>query len=106
MSRPSLLAPRSPRLSCWERCTLVRPLRPRSRTGCGDGQCGIGSRRHQQPRRFLVRTLNCCRVKEARDMNDMLDPNKMAEATRLTRAGRLTEATALLQRMLRAEPPL
>jgi hypothetical protein len=39
-------------------------------------------------------------------MNDMLDPNKMAEATRLTRAGRLTEATALLQRMLRAEPPL
>jgi poly(hydroxyalkanoate) depolymerase family esterase len=39
-------------------------------------------------------------------MNDMLDPNKMAEATRLTRAGRLTEATALLQRILRAEPPL
>jgi poly(hydroxyalkanoate) depolymerase family esterase len=37
-------------------------------------------------------------------MNDMLDPNTMAEATRLTRAGRLTEATALLQRMLRAEP--
>jgi poly(hydroxyalkanoate) depolymerase family esterase len=38
-------------------------------------------------------------------MNDMLDPNKMAEATRLTRAGRLAEATALLQRMLRGEPP-
>ncbi len=38
-------------------------------------------------------------------MNDMLSPNKMVEATRLTRAGRLTEATALLQRMLRAEPP-
>jgi poly(hydroxyalkanoate) depolymerase family esterase len=38
-------------------------------------------------------------------MNDMLGPNKMFEATRLTRAGRLTEATALLQRMLRAEPP-
>ena len=39
-------------------------------------------------------------------MKDMLDPNKMAEATRLTRACRLAEATALLQRMLRAEPPL
>jgi Esterase PHB depolymerase len=38
-------------------------------------------------------------------MNDMRSPNKMVEATRLTRAGRLTEATALLQRMLRAEPP-
>ena len=38
-------------------------------------------------------------------MNDMLDPNKMVEATRLTRAGRLAEAAALLQRMLRAEPP-
>jgi poly(hydroxyalkanoate) depolymerase family esterase len=38
-------------------------------------------------------------------MNDMLDQNKMAEATRLTRAGRLAEATALLQRMLRGEPP-
>jgi hypothetical protein len=38
-------------------------------------------------------------------MNDMLDPDKMAEATRLTRAGRLAEATALLQRMLRGEPP-
>jgi poly(hydroxyalkanoate) depolymerase family esterase len=37
-------------------------------------------------------------------MNDMLSSNKMAEATRLTRAGRLTQATALLQRMLRAEP--
>ncbi len=37
-------------------------------------------------------------------MNDMLGPNKMVEATRLTRAGRLIEATALLQRMLRAEP--
>src|SRR4029450_4837822 len=35
----------------------------------------------------------------------MLDPTKMAEATRLTRAGRLAEATALLQRMLRGEPP-
>jgi poly(hydroxyalkanoate) depolymerase family esterase len=43
--------------------------------------------------------------KEALDMNDMLDSNKMAEATRLTRAGRLAEATALLQRMLRGEPP-
>jgi poly(hydroxyalkanoate) depolymerase family esterase len=38
-------------------------------------------------------------------MNDMLDPSRMAEATRLTRAGRLAEATALLQRMLRSEPP-
>jgi len=38
-------------------------------------------------------------------MNDTIDPNKMAEATRLTRAGRLAEATALLQRMLRGEPP-
>src|SRR5271166_79319 len=37
-------------------------------------------------------------------MNDMLCSNKMVEAMRLTRAGRLTEATALLQRMLRAEP--
>ena len=33
-----------------------------------------------------------------------LDPSKMVEATRLTRAGRLIEATALLRRMLRAEP--
>ena len=41
---------------------------------------------------------------EALVMNDMLSSNKMVEATRLTRAGRLTEATALLQRMLRAEP--
>jgi poly(hydroxyalkanoate) depolymerase family esterase len=38
-------------------------------------------------------------------MNDMPSSSKMAEATRLTRAGRLTEATALLARMLRAEPP-
>jgi poly(hydroxyalkanoate) depolymerase family esterase len=37
-------------------------------------------------------------------MNDMLGSNKMIEATRLTRAGRLIEASALLQRMLRAEP--
>jgi poly(hydroxyalkanoate) depolymerase family esterase len=44
--------------------------------------------------------------RDASDMNDTLDPNKMIEATRLTRAGRLTEATALLQRMLRAKPPL
>jgi poly(hydroxyalkanoate) depolymerase family esterase len=42
--------------------------------------------------------------KEAPAMHDMLGSNKMVEATRLTRAGRLIEATALLQRMLRAEP--
>jgi poly(hydroxyalkanoate) depolymerase family esterase len=42
--------------------------------------------------------------KEAPAMNDMLGSNKMIEATRLTRAGRLIEATALLQRLLRAEP--
>src|SRR6266487_509827 len=45
------------------------------------------------------------RVKEALNMDDMLDPNKMAEATRLTRVGRLAEAVALLQHMLRAESP-
>jgi len=38
-------------------------------------------------------------------MNDMLSSDKMVEATRLTRTGRLTEATALLLRMLLAEPP-
>src|SRR6266705_1224698 len=36
MSRLSSLARRSPRSSCWERCTPVRRSRPRSPTGRGD----------------------------------------------------------------------
>src|SRR5258708_36494163 len=105
MSRRSLLAPQSPRLSCWERCTRVRRSRPLSPTGCDDRRSGIGSQRHSQPRevRFRMRTLDCFRPKDAVEMNDMLNPNTVVEATRLTYAGRLTEATALLQRMLRGE---
>jgi hypothetical protein len=37
-------------------------------------------------------------------MIDHLNPN-LLKATRLTREGRLTEATALLQQLLRAQPP-
>jgi hypothetical protein len=77
----------------------VRRSRPLLPTGCGDGRCDIGLR----PIGRLERTLIV--AKAVLDMNDMRSPNKMVEATRLTRAGRLTEATALLQRMLRAEPP-
>src|SRR5258708_35601448 len=103
MSRPNLLAPRSPRSSCWERCTLVRRSRPRSPTGCGDGRCGMD--------RDDISNRDGCSCghsidaekKESLDMNDMLYPNKMAEATRIPRAGRITEAVALLQLLHRVD---
>src|SRR5207244_12942884 len=105
MSRPNLLAPRSPRSSCWERCTLVRRSRPRSPTGCGDGRCGMD--RDDISNRdgcSCGRSIDA-ELKEALDMNEMLDPNKMAEATRLTRAGRAAEAVATPQPMPRTQPP-
>src|SRR5258708_19861626 len=79
MSRPNLLAPRSPRSSCWERCTLVRRSRPRSPTGCGDGRCGMD--------RDDISNRDGCSYgrsidaeeKEPLDMNDMLDPNNMPD---------------------------